>query len=56
MGSGRHYQEEAPVRWVSVDAFWMDPTSVTNRQFRDFVRATGNVTVAEGQPDARTVR
>ena len=56
MGSGRHYREEAPVRWVSVDAFWMDRTPVTNRQFRDFVRATGNVTVAEGQPDARTVR
>ena len=24
MGSARHYPEEAPVREVSVDAFWLD--------------------------------
>ena len=53
MGSDRHYPEEAPVHRVSVDPFWMDRTPVTNRQFRDFVRATGHVTVAERQPDAR---
>jgi formylglycine-generating enzyme required for sulfatase activity len=53
MGSDRHYPEEAPVHRVSVDGFWMDRTPVTNRQFSDFVRATGHVTFAEVAPDAR---
>jgi formylglycine-generating enzyme required for sulfatase activity len=48
--------EEAPVRRVSVDPFGMDRTPVTNRQFRDFVRATGNATVAEGNRMRGTVR
>ena len=39
MGSDRHYAEEAPVHRVTVDGFWMDPTPVTNRQFRAFVEA-----------------
>lgn len=30
MGSNRHYPEEAPVHRVTVDAFWMDRTPVTN--------------------------
>lgn len=47
MGSNRHYPEEAPVRRVSVEGFWIDLTPVTNRQFADFVNATGYVTVAE---------
>ena len=47
MGSDRHYPEEAPVRGVSVDGFWIDRCQVTNRQFADFVEATGYVTVAE---------
>ena len=42
MGSDRHYPEEAPVHRVTVDAFWIDRTPVTNRQFRDFVQATGH--------------
>ncbi|HKT75709.1 MAG TPA: SUMF1/EgtB/PvdO family nonheme iron enzyme, partial [Sphingobium sp.] len=29
MGSDRFYPEEAPVRRVSVDAFWIDETPVT---------------------------
>ena len=33
MGSERHYPEEAPVHRVTVTPFWMDCTSVTNRQF-----------------------
>jgi sulfatase modifying factor 1 len=41
MGSDRHYSEEAPVQRVAVDGLWIDRTPVTNRQFRDFVRATG---------------
>jgi formylglycine-generating enzyme required for sulfatase activity len=47
MGSDRHYPEEAPVRAVGVDAFWMDACPVTSRQFGAFVDDTGYVTVAE---------
>lgn len=47
MGSHAHYPEEAPVRRVSVDAFSIDATAVTNAQFAEFVRATGYTTVAE---------
>ena len=46
MGSDEHYPEEAPVHHVTVDAFWIDRAPVTNRQFREFVRATGHVTFA----------
>ena len=51
MGSDKHYAEEAPVHRVTVDAFWIDRTPVTNREFREFVRATGHVTFAEIAPD-----
>ncbi|MGH7049928.1 MAG: formylglycine-generating enzyme family protein [Acetobacteraceae bacterium] len=53
MGSDRHYPEEAPVHRVTVSAFWIDRTPVTNREFRRFVEATGYVTVAEVAPDAK---
>lgn len=53
MGSDRHYAEEAPVHRVAVDGFWMDRTPVTNRQFKEFVRATGHVTFAEVVPDPK---
>jgi formylglycine-generating enzyme required for sulfatase activity len=53
MGSDRHYPEEAPVHRVTVDGFWIDRTPVTNRQFKEFVKATGHVTVAEQVPDAK---
>src|SRR5258706_900735 len=53
MGSDRHYPEEAPVHRVAVDGFWIDPTPVTNGQFRRFVEATGYVTWAEIAPDPK---
>lgn len=53
MGSDRFYPEEAPVRTVRVDGFWIDETPVTNRQFGDFVSATNYQTVAEIDPDPR---
>jgi formylglycine-generating enzyme len=53
MGSDRHYPEEAPTHNVAVDGFWIDRTPVTNRQFREFVRATGHVTFAEIPPDPK---
>jgi formylglycine-generating enzyme required for sulfatase activity len=52
MGSNGHYAEEAPVRVVSVDGFFMDPHPVTNEAFRRFVDATDYVTLAERAPDA----
>lgn len=51
MGSDRHYPEEAPAHPVQVDAFWMDATPVTNRDYRRFVEATGHVTSAQISPD-----
>jgi len=53
MGSDRFYPEEAPVRQVRVDPFWMDATPVTNAQFAEFVTATGHVTLAETAPDPK---
>ena len=53
MGSDKHYAEEAPVHRVTVNAFLMDPTPVTNRQFKEFVKANGHVTFAEIPPDPK---
>lgn len=50
-GSEQFYPEERPQRRVRVDPFWIDETPVTNRQFRQFVEATGYVTFAEIAPD-----
>ncbi|MGY8633756.1 formylglycine-generating enzyme family protein [Bradyrhizobium sp. 14AA] len=50
MGSDHHYPEEAPSHRVSVDGFWIDRTPVTNRQFKQFVEATGHVTEAQIVP------
>lgn len=47
LGSDRHYPEEGPARAVSVEGFWMHVHQVTNRQFSEFVTATGYLTVAE---------
>lgn len=51
MGSERFYPEEAPVREVNVDAFYIDIRTVTNAEFSKFVRKTKYVTVAEQQLD-----
>ncbi len=51
MGSDSYYPEEAPVRRVRVDSFWIDEAPVTNRDFARFVAATGHVTFAEIAPD-----
>jgi sulfatase modifying factor 1 len=53
MGSDNHYPEEAPAHRVKVDPFWIDRYPVTNRQFREFVRATGHITFAELAPDPK---
>ena len=51
MGSEEFYPEEAPVREVEVDGFWMDRGPVTVAAFRRFVRDTGHRTVAERELD-----
>lgn len=43
-------EDEKPIHHVKVNGFWMDETPVTNRQFREFVEATGYVTTAEKVP------
>jgi len=53
MGSDTHYPEEVPVHHVTVGEFWMDRAPVTNRQFKEFVKATGYVTFAELPPDPK---
>jgi len=47
MGAGGIYSEEGPVRRRQVESFWIDATEVTNKEFSEFVAATGYVTVAE---------
>lgn len=41
-----------PVHLVTVDGYWIDETPVTNKQFAEFVKATGYVTIAEIKPKA----
>jgi len=43
-------KDEQPTHLVKVNGFWMDTTPVTNRQFKEFVDATGYVTTAEKAP------
>ncbi len=52
MGSdnGDSKPDEKPPHRVKVDGFWMDITPITNRQFKEFVEATGYVTTAEKAP------
>jgi len=39
--------DEFPKHKVTVSAFWMDATEVTNKQFKEFVDATDYITTAE---------
>ena len=55
MGSDKHYPEEAPVHRVTVDEFAIDRTPVTNRQFKEFVRATGHSPSPKSRPIRRTI-
>lgn len=56
MGSDNpKFPDESPAHNVTLDGFWMDETEVTNRQFDEFVQATGYVTVAEKAPDRNEI-
>jgi formylglycine-generating enzyme len=52
-GNDASTTDAEPLHLVSVDGFWMDRTEVTNRQFSEFEKATGYVTVAERRPDPK---
>lgn len=52
MGAAPMREEEGPPRETIVGSFWIDRTEVTNREFAEFVAATGYVTVAERPLDA----
>jgi formylglycine-generating enzyme required for sulfatase activity len=47
MGADEFYADERPRHQRTVEAFEIDVTQVTNRDFAEFVEATGYVTVAE---------
>ena len=55
-GDSASHQTAYPVHEVHVDAFWIDETEVTNRQFSAFVEATGYQTVAERPLSEEEVR
>lgn len=40
-------RDEYPAHTVAVKSFWIDATEVTNKQFSEFVKATGYITTAE---------
>ena len=50
------YRNEFPRHEVSVSSFYMDITEVTNRQFNQFVSATGYITTAEKNIDWETMK
>jgi len=47
MGTDKGFPFEGPIHRVTLDAFWLDETEVTNAQFAQFVEASGHVTTAE---------
>jgi formylglycine-generating enzyme required for sulfatase activity len=54
MGSESHRPEERFTHVVRVDGFWIDRHEVTNAQFKEFIDATGYVTLAERGLDPKT--
>ena len=50
-GSEDFYPEEQPIREVAVGDLLMDVHTVTNAEFRRFVKDTGHITIAEQAPD-----
>lgn len=43
-------EDERPPHRVKVDGFWIGTSPVTNKQFREFIEATGYITTAEKAP------
>jgi len=44
--------DESPVHEVKLDEYWIDINEVTNREYADFVKATGYQTYSEQTPKA----
>jgi formylglycine-generating enzyme required for sulfatase activity len=55
MGSEDGADDEKPVHEVTLDAFWIDRTEVTNAQFAAFTADTGYITTAESEGGGYTV-
>lgn len=51
-----HRRDEWPPHEVVLDGFWMDEHEVTNRQFDEFVKATGYITLPERMPEFRSIK
>jgi formylglycine-generating enzyme required for sulfatase activity len=49
------FPDALPLRKIYVEGFWMDATTVTNKQFKIFVDETGYKTVAERKPQIEDV-
>ncbi len=49
------WPDEKPAHVVRVKGFWIDPTEVTNTQFRQFIAASRYVTTAEQVPDVTEI-
>lgn len=49
MGADEGEENEQPVHDVTIGAFWLDRTEVTNDQFNAFVNDTGHITTAEAE-------
>jgi sulfatase modifying factor 1 len=49
-GGKESMNDARPIHRVFVSGFFMDATEVTNKQFAEFVKATGYITVAEQTP------
>lgn len=45
------YEAERPAHRVRLNGYWIDVTEVTNKQFNEFVDATGYVTTAQKKPE-----
>ena len=56
MGSDVGPPDEEPPHPIALDGFWMDATEVTNQQFKEFVDATGYVTLLERKPELRSIQ
>ena len=56
MGAIDSQPDEFPPHEVELDGFWIDLHEVTNRQFAEFVEATGYVTTAERPPELRSLQ
>jgi len=57
MGSTDNYAkpDEQPLHRVKLDGFWISRTPITNKQFEEFVKATGYITTAERAPTVEEI-